>query len=65
MGSIGLLSLQEAIDLSIFFIETAITFNDLLTTYSLLGDIDIALITPFHGFQWIRRKQFIEVIENE
>lgn len=62
----GLLSLQDAIDLSIFFIETTSNFQrfaDSLQTVG--GDIDIALITPFHDFQWIRRKRLMEVIENE
>ena len=61
----GLLSLQDAIDLSVFFIETTSKFQrfaDQLQTVG--GDIDVALITPFHDFQWIRRKRLMEVIEN-
>ena len=61
----GLLSLQDAIDLSIFFIETTSKFQRFADQVQTVGgDIDVALITPFHDFQWIRRKRLMEVIEN-
>ena len=27
------------------------------------GDVDVALITPFHGFQWLKRKSIMEVLD--
>lgn len=46
----GLLSLQDAIDLSKFFIETTGNFQRFASEIQTVGgDIDIALITPFHG----------------
>ncbi len=60
----GLFSLQDAIDLSEFLIKTTSTFqrfaNELPTVG---GEVDIALLTPFHGFQWIRRKELMETLE--
>lgn len=60
----GLLTLQDAIDLSEFYIDTTSTFqkfaNDVPTVG---GSIDIALVTPFHGFRWIKRKKLIGILE--
>lgn len=59
-----LFSLQDSIDLGEFLIQTTSTFqrfaNELPTVG---GEIDIALLTPFHGFQWIRRKALMERLE--
>jgi len=60
----GLLSLQDAIDLSIFFINTTSTFQRFTNEVQTVGgEIDIALLTPFHGFQWIKRKKLMEILE--
>ena len=59
-----LLTLQDAIDLSEFYISATSTFqrfaNDIKTVG---GNIDIALLTPFHNFRWIKRKRLMEILE--
>ncbi|WP_320128361.1 hypothetical protein [uncultured Sphaerochaeta sp.] len=60
-----LLSLQDAIDLSTFLIDTTSKFQRFGRTIQTVGgNIDVALITPFHGFQWIRRQELMEKLEN-
>ena len=60
----GLFSLQDAIDFCEYLISATSSFqrfaNDVATVG---GDIDIALLTPFHNFQWIKRKKLMETLE--
>lgn len=59
-----LFSLQDAIDLSEFLITTTSTFQRFSNEVPTVGgDIDIALITPFHKFQWIKKKDLMERLE--
>jgi len=58
-----LFSLQDAVDLSEFFILATSTFQRFANEVpSVGGEIDIALLTPFHGFQWIKRKKLMEIL---
>ena len=59
-------SLQDAIDYADFLIRATISdqrFSN--TTPSVGGDIDIALVTPFDGFQWIRQKELGIVLKDK
>lgn len=59
-----LLSLQDAIDLSQFLIDTTSKHQRFANEVATVGGaIDIALLTPFRGFQWIKRKELMEVLE--
>ncbi|MBU2644836.1 hypothetical protein KKI24_09030 [bacterium] len=59
-------SLQDAIDHADFLINTTSIFQRFAHEVSNVGgDIDIALVTPFDGFRWIRRKKLMEIIEEE
>lgn len=61
-----LLTLEDAIELSRFFINTTSTFQKFANQVPTVGgDIDIALITPFHKFKWVERKKLIERIEGD
>ena len=60
----SLFSLQDAIDLSEFLITTTSTFQRFANEVSTVGgEVDIALLTPFYDFQWMKRKQLIERLE--
>ncbi len=60
-----LFSLQDAIDLSEFLIDATGTFQRFANEVPTVGGaVDIALVTPFRGFQWIRRKALMEVLED-
>jgi len=60
----GLFSMQDAIDLSEYFIHTTSMFQRFANDVSTVGgEIDIALVTPFHGFQWIKRKELMKTLE--
>jgi hypothetical protein len=60
-----LFSLQDAIDLSEFLINATSTFQRFANEVPTVGGaVDIALVTPFRGFQWIRRKALMEVLED-
>ena len=56
-------SLQDAIDYAEFLICTTIAhqrFAQMPPTVG--GDIDVALVTPFHGFRWIRQKPLGKIL---
>lgn len=62
----GFFTLQDAIDFCNFIIQTTATFQRFAIATGVPtvgGDIDIALVTPFNGFQWIKRKKIMEILE--
>ena len=60
----GFLSLQDAVDLGGFLIETTSTFQRFANEVQTVGgEVDVALVTPFSGFQWIRRKALMALLE--
>lgn len=59
-------SLQDAIDYAEFLISTTIAHQRFSQTIpNVGGDIDIALVTPFDGFRWIRQKPLGKVLEGK
>ena len=59
-----LFSLQNAIDYAEFLIRTTILHQQFSQTIpNVGGDIDVALVTPFSEFQWIRQKPLGEILE--
>ena len=57
-------SLQEAIDYVDFLINSTIEYQRFLPiTPNVGGHIDIALVRPFKGFQWVRQKPLGELLE--
>lgn len=57
-------SLQDAIDYAEFLIRTTIAHQRFSQTIPTVGgDIDIALVTPFDEFQWIRQKRHGKILE--
>ena len=59
-------SLQDAIDYAEFLIRTTIAHQRFSQTIPTVGgDIDVALVTPFDGFQWIRQKRLGKILEGE
>ncbi len=59
-------SLQDAIDYAEFLIRTTIDHQRFSQTIPTVGgDIDIALVTPFDGFRWIRQKTLGKILEGE
>lgn len=61
-----LLSLQDAVELSEYLIETTSNFQRFANEVPTVGGaIDISLVTPFEGFQWIKRKELMETIEEQ
>lgn len=59
-----LFSLQDAIDSCEFYIGTTSAFQRFANEVPTVGgEIDIALITPFQGFQWIKQKNLIAKLE--
>lgn len=60
----GGFSLQDAIDYAEFLIQTTAVhqrFSNMIPTVG--GEVDIALITTYSGFKWIKYKQLTEVLE--
>ncbi|MFH0774008.1 MAG: hypothetical protein V2A53_00735 [bacterium] len=58
MPNYQLLSLQDAIEYTLFLVRTTIDaqrFAPMLPTCG--GEIDVAVITPKSGFQWIKKKE--------
>lgn len=61
---LGLFSLQDAVDFCRFLIETTIKMQRFADGIEVQpgdrqgvgGEVDVALITPDNGFQWVRRK---------
>lgn len=59
-------SLQDAIDYAEFLIRTTIDHQRFSQTIpNVGGDIDIALVTPFDGFRWIRQKPLGGILEGK
>ena len=61
-----LFSLQDAIDYAEFLIRTTSAhqrFSQAIPNVG--GDIDVALVTPFNGFQWIYQKPIGKILEGE
>jgi len=59
------LSLQDAVDYAEFLIETTSKYQRFASIIpTVAGEIDIALITPFRNFVWIKRKKLMETLEN-
>ena len=57
-------SLQDAIDYAEFLIRTTSVHQQFSRRMpSVGGDIDIALVTPFDGFRWIRQKPLGKILE--
>lgn len=60
----GVFSLQDAIAYAEFLIKTTALHQKFSATMpGVGGDIDIALITPFDGFRWIRQKSLTKLLE--
>jgi hypothetical protein len=60
----ALMSLQDAIDLCEYYIDTTATFQRFTNKIpSVGGEVDVALLTPFHDFQWIKRKELMKILE--
>lgn len=58
------MSLQDAIEYAEFLIRTTSDHQKFARTIATVGgDIDVALVTPFDGFKWIRRKPLSEIID--
>ncbi len=58
------MSLQDAIEYADFLIRTTSDHQKFSRTLATVGgDIDVALVTPFDGFKWIRRKSLSEIID--
>jgi len=54
--------IQDAIDLAKFLAETTVSFVRFLPGANTVGgDLDIAAVTKFEGFRWIKRKHFYPV----
>ncbi|MCB0073132.1 MAG: hypothetical protein KDE20_16795 [Caldilineaceae bacterium] len=59
-----LFSLQDAIAYAEFLIGTTAQHQRFSSRApSVGGDIDVALVTPFNGFQWIRQKEIGRILE--
>jgi hypothetical protein len=57
-------SLQDAIAYAEFLIATTASYQQFAKRIpSVGGKIDIALVTPFDGFRWIRQKELGEILE--
>lgn len=56
-------SLQDAIDYADFLIRTTSSYQRFSRSMpSVGGDIDVALVTPFEKFRWIRQKPLAKVL---
>lgn len=56
-------SLQDAIDYADFLIKTTASYQRFaLMIPNVGGQVDIALVTPYRGFAWIRQKKLSRVI---
>lgn len=57
-------SLQDAIDYAEFLINTTADHQKFSQTLATVGgDIDVALVTPFDGFRWIRQKPLTKITD--
>jgi len=58
-------SLQDAIDYAQFLITATTEYQRFTNiTPSVGGEVDVALVTPFQGFKWIRYKELTKVLED-
>jgi 20S proteasome alpha/beta subunit len=58
-------SLQDAIDYAEFLIDTTARYQRFANQIPTVGgEIDIALITPFKKFTWIKRKKLMAILES-
>jgi hypothetical protein len=58
------LSLQDAVDLAEFYIQTTAGFQRFSNMIpNVGGDVDIALITRYSGFKWIKCKELSKKLE--
>lgn len=59
----GTLSLQDAIDYADFLIRTTADYQRFAPTIPTVGGpVDIALVTQYEGFRWIRRKDLVRLL---
>jgi len=57
-------SLQDAIDYAHFLITATAEYQRFTNIMpSVGGEVDIALVTPFHNFRWIKYKELTKVLE--
>lgn len=60
----GLLSLQDAVDLGTYLIETTSSFQRFANVVPTVGGaVDVALVTPFDGFRWISEKSLSTMVQ--
>lgn len=61
-----LFSLQDAIDYAEFLISTTANHQQFSSKMASVGGaIDVALVTPFDGFQWIQQKDLSQTLEGQ
>ncbi|MCH8877634.1 MAG: hypothetical protein IIA89_12550 [Chloroflexi bacterium] len=61
-----LFSLQDAIEYAEFLIRTTAVYQQFSQTIPQVGgDIDVALVTPFDGFRWIKQKPLAKLLEGQ
>jgi hypothetical protein len=64
-ANFGAFSLTDAIDYAKFLINTTSNFQRFSNRIPTVGgDIDIALITSYSGFKWIKSKEITKILEN-
>ncbi|MCA9584495.1 MAG: hypothetical protein KC657_03970 [Myxococcales bacterium] len=57
--------IQDAIDLAHFLVDTAAKYSRYTPGYQTIGGpIDIAAITKYEGFRWVRRKHYFDAALN-
>jgi hypothetical protein len=62
--NLGAFSLQDGVDFATFVIETTAQYQRFAQQIpDVGGEVDVALITPHDGFQWIRQKQMARLLE--
>lgn len=60
---IELFSLQDAVDYAEFMINTTASYQRFSSAMpSVGGNVDIALVTPFDGFKWIKQKHMGNIL---
>ena len=57
--------IQDAIDLAIFLVETAANYSKFTPGDNKIGGpIEVATITKYEGFKWIKRKNYYDKVLN-
>lgn len=57
-------SLQDAVDYAHFLITATAEYQRFINIMpSVGGEVDIALVTPFHHFRWIKYKELTKILE--